>query len=229
MSVDSAATRYTVLRAGTDVTTEIEIKRSIFRCTLRRVTDEAGARALVDEARRAGHDARHHCSAFILGPDRDVRRSSDDGEPSGTAGIPMLEVLAKRETGDGRTDLSDVSAVVTRWFGGILLGAGGLVRAYSEAVSTALDAARLVTRQRVRLVGFDVDVAHAGRLESDLRNAGIVVDPAIYGATTATLSVALDDAAGVVDGLATQLAALTAGGVTRDDLVDLGTVWRDLP
>src|SRR5690606_33095353 len=99
---------------------EIEVKRSRFLCTLRRVGTEADARAVVEEMRRQHWDARHHCSAFVLGPDGALQRSSDDGEPAGTAGAPMLEVLR----GHG---VSDVVAVVTRWFGGVLLGAGGLV------------------------------------------------------------------------------------------------------
>ncbi len=101
---------------------EVEVKRSRFSCRLERVSDEAAARAVVEEERRVHWDARHHCSAFVLGPSGEVQRSSDDGEPAGTAGAPMLEVLV----GAG---LSDVVAVVTRWFGGVLLGAGGLVRA----------------------------------------------------------------------------------------------------
>lgn len=225
---ESAATRYSVLRAGADVTAEIEIKRSVFRCVLRRVETEADARALVDEARRAHHDARHHCSAFILGPDRRIQRSSDDGEPAGTAGIPMLEALSRFQTYPGTTDLSDVSAVVTRWFGGVLLGAGGLVRAYSDAVTAALAAAPLATRQRVRLVGFDVDVAHAGRWETDLRQLGLPVQPAVYGATTATLSVGLPDIPGAREDFAAQLATITAGAVAGSDLVDLGSVWQDV-
>ncbi|MGH3317578.1 MAG: IMPACT family protein, partial [Nocardioidaceae bacterium] len=111
---------------------ETEVKRSRFLCRLRRVEHEDQARAVVDEARREHGDARHHCSAFILGPAGQVQRSSDDGEPAGTAGGPMLEVLRGRE-------VSDVVAVVSRYFGGTLLGAGGLVRAYSDAVRAALD------------------------------------------------------------------------------------------
>uniref|UniRef100_UPI0039EEFE92 IMPACT family protein n=1 Tax=Sinomonas sp. G460-2 TaxID=3393464 RepID=UPI0039EEFE92 len=114
---------------------ELEIKRSRFITVLRRAETEDEARALVAELRREFHDARHHCSAFVLGPDRTAQRSNDDGEPSGTAGIPMLEALLKGATLDGAADLSDVAAVVVRYFGGILLGAGGLVRAYSESVS----------------------------------------------------------------------------------------------
>ena len=110
---------------------EIEVKRSRFRCHLERVENEDAARAVVEHARREHWDARHHCSAFVLGADGSTQRSSDDGEPAGTAGAPMLEVLRGRE-------VSDVVAVVTRWFGGTLLGAGGLVRAYGDAVRAAL-------------------------------------------------------------------------------------------
>ena len=125
-------TRYrTVARSAV---AETEVKRSRFLCRVERVESEEAARAVVDRARKEHWDARHHCSAFVLGPDGAVQRSSDDGEPSGTAGAPMLEVLRGRE-------VSDVVAVVTRWFGGTLLGAGGLVRAYGDAVRAGLDAA----------------------------------------------------------------------------------------
>jgi uncharacterized YigZ family protein len=142
---------------------------------MRRSGDEKGARDLVAGLRKEFHDARHHCSAFVLGPDRDVQRSSDDGEPSGTAGIPMLEALLRRETAPGVTDLSDVTVVVVRYFGGILLGAGGLVRAYSESVSSALDLAPLVRRSRLRICSVEVRHSAAGRLENDLRAAGYVM------------------------------------------------------
>ena len=226
---DSAATRYTALQAASDVTIELEIKRSIFLCTLRRAETETQARALIEQARSSHHDARHHCSAFVLGPDRMTMRSNDDGEPSGTAGTPMLEALTQYKTAHGIADLSDVSAVVTRWFGGTLLGAGGLVRAYSEAVSTALSAASYVSRQRLRLIGFDVALTHAGRWETDLRHAGILVEPAIYGATSATLSIGLIDSPTAKTEFATLVSSLTAGAVLSDDLVDLGTSWQDIP
>ena len=110
-----------------DATGEIEVSRSRFLCRLARVEDEVSARSVIEQARKQHWDARHHCSAFILGADHRLERSSDDGEPAGTGGAPMLEVLRGR-------DLSDVVAVVTRWFGGTLLGTGGLSRAYADAV-----------------------------------------------------------------------------------------------
>ena len=94
---------------------EVEIRRSRFLTYLGRVEDEAQAREMVAVLRRRHHDARHVCSAFVLGPARDRMRSSDDGEPAGTAGVPMLEAVLQRETAPGRTDLTDVCAVVVRW------------------------------------------------------------------------------------------------------------------
>lgn len=205
---------------------ELDIKRSRFITYLRRVETEEAARAVVAELRKTHFDARHHCSAFILGPDRTVRRSNDDGEPSGTAGAPMLDALARRETAPGVSDLSDVVAVTVRYFGGILLGAGGLVRAYSESVSTALDTSAFVCRRRMRLFGIEAGYADAGRLENELRSAGTDVLGAEYGPTTATLRIALPDDPARISSLAERLATLTAGAGIA---VDLGISWVDVP
>ncbi|BCW45635.1 YigZ family protein [Arthrobacter sp. StoSoilB5] len=222
---DSRATAYTTLAGGPDFRHELEIRRSRFITVLRRSPDEDTARSLVAALRREFHDARHHCSAFVIGPDRMIQRSSDDGEPSGTAGIPMLEALLKRETAPGVTDLSDVSAVVVRYFGGILLGAGGLVRAYSESVSAALDAAPLVQRRRLRLYAVSVPHAAAGRLENDLRSAMYVMAETSYGANETVLRLALpDEPAAIADAVA-RLAALTAGSAV---LQPEGTEWIDV-
>jgi uncharacterized YigZ family protein len=204
---------------------ELEIKRSRFITVLRRVETEDEARALVAGLRREFHDGRHHCSAFVLGPDRGVQRSSDDGEPSGTAGIPMLEALTRRETAPGVTDLSDIAAVVVRYFGGILLGAGGLVRAYSDSVSQAVAGARLVTRQRMRLFAVPASHAEAGRLENELRAAGLTVLGTDYEARGALINVALADQQDVVAAFRAQLAALTAGSAEPEPR---GTEWVDL-
>lgn len=118
----------TVLAAGALaedgwVVHEEEVRRSRFLAVLARTPDEEAARAVVATLRRRHHDARHVCSAWILGPGRRRMRSNDDGEPAGTAGVPMLEALSLRDTGGGATDLTDVTAVVVRWFGGVKLGA----------------------------------------------------------------------------------------------------------
>ncbi|MFE4834724.1 IMPACT family protein [Arthrobacter sp. NPDC056691] len=222
---ESRASAYTTLAAGDGFRHELEIKRSRFITVLRRAATEDDARTLVSELRREFHDARHHCSAFVLGPDRDIQRSSDDGEPSGTAGIPMLEALLRRETAPGVTDLSDVSAVVVRYFGGILLGAGGLVRAYSDSVSTALALAPMVKRRRLRICAVRVPHAAAGRLENDLRGAGYAMAETGYEAQSTVLRLALPDAADDLAAAADRLAAMTAGSAS---LQHEGTEWIDV-
>lgn len=225
---ETRATGYTTIRA--DVVHEIEIKRSRFITYLRRVESEEAARELVAELRKSHFDARHHCTAFVLGADRDVQRSNDDGEPSGTAGAPMLEALTRRETHDGGADLSDIVAVVVRYFGGVLLGAGGLVRAYSESVSAALDQAPLVRRQRMSLYDVVAEMAVAPRLENDLRTSGHTVlgvdyAPGDDGQVRAGIRVALADDSDVEDAFSSYLASHTAGAASwhRGD-----TEWVDL-
>lgn len=224
--LDSRTTSYTTLAAGPDFRHEIEIKRSRFITVLRRAGDEESARDLVAVLRREFHDARHHCSAFVLGPDRDIQRSNDDGEPSGTAGLPMLEAILKRDTVPGVTNLSDVSAVVVRYFGGILLGAGGLVRAYSESVSAALERAPLVCRRRLRICSASVPHAAAGRLENDLRSAGFVMAETSYGASDTVLRLAIPDAPAEITAATERILSLTAG---KAALVPGGTEWIDVP
>ncbi|WP_435735930.1 YigZ family protein [Cellulosimicrobium sp. PMB13] len=142
---------------------ELVVKRSRFLAHLAPVASVEAADAVVARVRKEHWDARHHCVALVVGPHADQQRSTDDGEPSGTAGVPMLEVLRHR-------GLTDVVAVVTRYFGGVLLGAGGLVRAYSSAVSEALDVARVVRRAVRTVVTVDVPHAAAGRLHGVLQD-----------------------------------------------------------
>ena len=204
---------------GSRVEAEIEVKKSRFLCRLVRTDTEDAARAIVDEARKQHWNARHHCSAFVLGPTGtpdQVRRSNDDGEPSGTAGRPMLEAL----TGRG---FVDCVAVVTRYFGGTLLGAGGLVRAYSEAVLITIDEAQarglVVARERRELFSLALSHADAGRVEAELRQRGVVILGTDYG-SAAVLHVADDDA----ERLAALVAQATAGAAV---LEPLGHDWVD--
>ena len=108
-----------------------EIKKSRFICHIKRVTTEKEARNFIQAVKKEHYKATHNCSAFILGEQSEIKRSSDDGEPSGTAGVPMLGVLKNHQ-------LTNVCAVVTRYFGGIKLGAGGLIRAYAGNVALAI-------------------------------------------------------------------------------------------
>ena len=221
---DSRATSYTTLAAGADFRHELEIKRSRFITVLRRAGTEEEARDLVALLRRGFHDARHHCSAFVIGPDRNIQRSSDDGEPAGTAGIPMLEALLKRETAPGVSDLSDISAVVVRYFGGVLLGAEGLVRAYSESVSAALELAPLVRRSRLRICSAAVPHAAAGRLENALRAAGTVMAETSYQDQYTVLRIAVPDHAAAIAAASDLILQVTAGSAT---LTPNGTEWVD--
>lgn len=153
------------LTVARDGSAEIEVKKSRFLCTVARVVDEEGARGVVDQVRKQHWNARHHVSAFVVGPQRMVEQANDDGEPPGTGGPPMLEVLRGRE-------LSDVVLVTTRWFGGVMLGTGGLSRAYADAARAALAEVGTVERVLQDLCEVSVDIAAVGRLEHDLRSRG---------------------------------------------------------
>ncbi|WP_237208779.1 IMPACT family protein [Rothia nasimurium] len=214
MTDETRSNRYTVLATTEPVTHLLEIKRSEFIGYLLRVETEAEARAFIESIRKQYHDARHVCSAFVLGADRETQRSNDDGEPAGTAGIPMLQALLARRT-EGRqgeaTDLSDICAVVVRYFGGIKLGAGGLVRAYTDAVVATLDAAPLAPRERLRLGTVIASHAEAGRFENDLRALGYTVLGTDYTATGAEITLGVFDDEPTRLDTEKALAELTAG------------------
>ena len=228
--------RYTVLAHHREISHEIEIKRSRFLCVLRRVQSEDEARELIEELRRRHHDARHHCSAFVLGADRMIQRSNDDGEPSGTAGAPMLEALTQHRSphspeaahdagAEEQPELSDVYAVVVRWFGGTLLGAGGLVRAYSQAVTETLDSAPTLVRERRRHLSVAVSPAFAGKVDNELRASGIAVLDTDYGASEAVLHTGVPDRDDAVEHLRAVVSEVTSGQGRIDDG---GTGWVDL-
>ncbi|MBQ2714461.1 MAG: YigZ family protein [Clostridia bacterium] len=144
---------------------EIEIQRSRFICELFPVHTQDEAENTLNLVRESYKDATHHCFAYIVGEHGIVMRMSDDGEPQGTSGPPMLEVLKKR-------GLSDTLAVVTRYFGGIKLGANGLVGAYSRSVSEALDKNEIVTYTPTVIVDVEVDYTHYGKLTNKLIDLG---------------------------------------------------------
>ena len=148
---------YVAPTAGITTAGELEVKRSRFITLIRRVSSEDEARAFIQTTRAEYPDARHHCSAFIYTVEgaNPVERSGDDGEPSGTAGQPMLDVLR----GSG---MLDIAAVVVRYFGGVKLGTGGLVRAYSDAVSLVLPEVPRVRRQQLTVWALAVPHAQVG-------------------------------------------------------------------
>lgn len=144
---------------------ELVEKKSRFIATVRAVHSEQEAADFIEEMKKKYWDARHNCSAFVLG-DGTVTRCSDDGEPSGTAGRPMLEVLLGE-------NLSDVCVVVTRYFGGVLLGTGGLVRAYQGAVKEGLAGCGLAERKKGFHYLLTTDYTGFGKIQYMMENEGI--------------------------------------------------------
>ena len=138
-----------------DFRQEIVIEKSRFICTLKKVQSEAEAQEFIKAIKKEFWDATHNCSAYIV--DDMAQRSSDDGEPSGTAGLPMLEVLRKNK-------LTNTAAVVTRYFGGIKLGAGGLVRAYTNSVAEAVRATGIAQKVLVSRFSFIYDLNEVGKI-----------------------------------------------------------------
>ena len=167
MSVDYK----TVRRAAQDEFTE---KRSRFIGYCAPVSTEAEATAFIEQLRRRHWDARHNVYAYSL-REGNIRRYSDDGEPSGTAGMPVLDVIVKN-------GVCDVCVVVTRYFGGVLLGTGGLVRAYSRAAGLALDAGEVVLMQRCALCTLHCTYTQYGKVASLVQELAAGVDDTVYGA-----------------------------------------------
>jgi len=163
----------TVARSGSH---ELEIKKSRFICTIARATTDEEARAFITGLKKRYWDANHNCSACVIGDRGQAQRSSDDGEPSGTAGVPMLGVLQKQ-------GLTDTVAVVTRYFGGTLLGAGGLIRAYGQLVSTALAGIGIVEVQPRLIVAVEANYDEAGKFENSLRTTGFMLKDVDYANT----------------------------------------------
>ena len=154
---------------------EIVIKKSRFIGYAFLVSSAEEANEKLAALRKRQWDASHHCSAYVLGADKQLQKYSDDGEPQGTAGMPILQVLHHK-------DVTNTMVVVVRYFGGVLLGAGGLVRAYSEAAAKALDAAGLCQYVPVVRWGFAVDYAHWARLDRFLQSSDIQLEQTDYGA-----------------------------------------------
>lgn len=197
---------------------DLEIKRSHFLGLAARTTSEAQAREFIASRRALYPDARHHCSAFIIANPgaTPTERSNDDGEPSGTAGKPMLEVVRGNQ-------IFDVTVVVTRYFGGTLLGTGGLVRAYSQATTQALEQLSLCRRSQQYLWQLRAPVGEAGRIEAELRAGGAnIVQTRWESQATIELASAVANP--------TELAALVAN-VTRGQgrLEAAGTKILELP
>lgn len=178
---------------GKAARTETVISRSRFIGSCFPVGDEGEALSILAQLRKEYWDATHNCYAYRIGPGAPVARFSDDGEPGGTAGMPMMDVLIKR-------DLTNVLVVVTRYFGGILLGAGGLVRAYSASVAAAVDAAGILGYLPATRMRLQVEYARYASMRAYVCEHAVLEDT-LFGADV-TMMLLTEDAQGFAAGVA---------------------------
>lgn len=143
---------------------EIIIQKSRFLTYVNRAETEEEAQDFINSIKVKHKDATHNCSAYIIGEHDNIQKANDDGEPSGTAGVPMLEVLKKQ-------GIKDTVVVVTRYFGGIKLGGGGLIRAYGKATTEGVSAAKVVERKLHHLMKVSIDYNWLGKVENEVRNS----------------------------------------------------------
>ena len=182
---------------------EYEIKKSIFIAHVKHVETEESAREFVQSIRKKYFDATHNCSAWILGELGNIQKSNDDGEPSGTAGNPILDTIKKHE-------LTNTAVVVTRYFGGIKLGAGGLIRAYSHTATLGLDAAKIVQMTTFQQVELTLEYNFLATVENFLRQKNIIVTNSEYAEIVTLTVILLPD---VAENFLVELTNLTAANV----------------
>lgn len=148
-------------------------KKSKFIARIKPAETQEEAEAFIDEVRKEHWNATHNVPAYILGMNQEIQKYSDDNEPSGTAGLPILEVLKNHE-------IVNCVVVVTRYFGGTLLGRGGLIRAYGGAAREALQSAGIVRMVPAREVGITVDYVHSGKVQNEILTQGITLANTVY-------------------------------------------------
>lgn len=169
---------YEVLKDGEGKITD---KKSVFIGAVASVHSEEEALEFIAQKKKQYYDARHNCFAYVIGDRDEIVRSSDDGEPSGTAGKPMLDVILGAH-------LHNVVVVVTRYFGGVLLGTGGLVRAYSQATSEGIKAATLVERYYGKPLSLTVDYTLLGKMQYILKERDVFISDTVYDANVTILA-----------------------------------------
>ena len=155
---------------GTD---EITIEKSVFIGYAKPIKSEEEALEFINEIKKKHKDATHNVWAYTVGKNMNIQRYSDDGEPQGTAGIPTLEVIKKE-------DLRDVAVVVTRYFGGTKLGAGGLVRAYTKGAKLGLEAGKIIYKVMYQEVKVKIDYTQLGKVQNELMNLGYFIKDTVY-------------------------------------------------
>lgn len=165
---------------------EIIISKSRFIAYVERAETEAEALAFIDKIKKMHPQATHNCSAYLIGEHDNIQKANDDGEPSGTAGFPMLEVLKKQ-------GLKDTVVVVTRYFGGIKLGGGGLIRAYGSATSEGIQAAQVVWRKLHRHIRVTIDYTLLGKIENEIRQSSYTLLHIEYGENVEVVTAVLEE------------------------------------
>lgn len=187
---------------------ELVEKKSRFIATIRPVADEGEAAAFIEEMKKNYYDARHNCSAYVIGSGAEITRSSDDGEPGGTAGRPMLEVLLGSE-------IRNIAAVVTRYFGGTLLGTGGLVRAYSGVLKEALAKCETARQHFGVRLKVKTDYNAVGKLQYIFGSKNIDIEDSVYAADVElTVIVPVEE----YDHLCKELVEATSGRAVIEEL-----------
>ena len=152
---------------------EYIVEKSTFIGYAKPIKTEEEAIAFVNEIKKKHKDATHNVWAYTVGENMNIQRYSDDGEPQGTAGIPTLEVIKKE-------DLRDVVVVVTRYFGGIKLGAGGLVRAYTKGAKVGIEAGIVIEKVKYTEVKIKIEYTQLGKIQNEIMNLGFTVKDTIY-------------------------------------------------
>lgn len=198
-----------VFKGGTG---EIVEKKSRFIANVFSVDSEEEALEIIADVKKQYWDARHNCYAYVIGADGGKQRCSDDGEPQGTAGRPMLDVLLGQE-------INNILVVVTRYFGGTLLGTGGLVRAYSQAVKEGIEASEIVLKEPAREVHIYTDYNGAGKLQYIMSTNNISVQDTIYTDKVEMIALVPEEMYGTIENKIME--ATSAAAVMED----AGEIW----
>lgn len=194
---------------------EIVIKKSKFIGHIKKAVNEDQALAFIEGIKKSHWNATHNCYGYIVGEKGSIQRFSDDGEPSGTAGLPILEVLKKEA-------LRNVVAVVTRYFGGILLGSGGLIRAYSKAARSALDNTGIIEKIPGKQLMLVTDYNYIGKIKNELYNLKCPIADMEYGSRVAIIINIKDDD---IDAVRRRMQDITKGNI---DIQAKGDVYIDV-
>ena len=206
------------IAVASEYRTEYVIEKSRFIATIAPCQTEEEAQAFIGRIKKEFWDARHNCTAFALGPRQEQQRSSDDGEPSGTAGKPILEVLKK-------TGLTNAAIVVTRYFGGIKLGAGGLIRAYSHSASLAVQGAPKELHTSRTLLHVSLDYNQYGPMERFLQDQNLSFESSFGSQVDLTIYVAPDQ----VESLSESIRNTTGGRalIKEGELTEVTLPYQD--